>query len=202
MQTDEALLEQIRCGELSAFDDLILAHQDRVYGLCLRMCGNREDAFDLSQEVFLRVFRALGAFKSESTFTTWLYRLTMNVCLDHLRKTLKRREIIQMELNAEGDPPDVPDERFAPESAWAQTELRENISKALTRLTPEHRSIVILRDIQQFSYAEIAEILACEEGTVKSRLFRAREALRRTLSHDGNLLQQAPSNQAKGGTAS
>ena len=190
--SDLELIENIREGDLSAFETLVLAHQDRVYGLCLRMCGNREDAFDLSQEIFLRVFRSLKNFKGDSTFSTWLYRLSTNVCLDHLRRTLKRRAILQMELNA-AELAECTDDRFAPEKAWDHIELRESIAQALTQLTPEHRAIIILRDIHQLSYIQISEVLDCGEGTVKSRLFRAREALRKVISREGNLLKKPTS---------
>jgi RNA polymerase sigma-70 factor (ECF subfamily) len=201
---DRALAERAARGEEAAFEALVNAYQKRVYTLAFRMTHSREDAFDLSQEIFLRVYRALPRFKAESSFSTWLYRLASNVCLDHVRKAARRREQPMSAWEEEGasQPVEWPDTRYSPEMVYEKTELREAVAEAMDQLTPEHRIILTLRDIERLSYAEIAAALDMGEGTVKSRLARARASLCRILTARGNFFEDRaskPSNPPPGG---
>ncbi|MDR0380944.1 MAG: sigma-70 family RNA polymerase sigma factor [Oscillospiraceae bacterium] len=192
---DRALVERAARGEEAAFEALVNAYQKRVYTLAFRMTHSREDAFDLSQEIFLKVYRALPRFKAESSFSTWLYRLASNVCLDHARKAARRREqpMSAWEQEGESQPVEWPDMRYSPEAVYEKAELREAVAEAMDKLTPEHRIVLTLRDIERLSYAEIAAALELEEGTVKSRLARARAALCRILTAHGNFFENRAS---------
>ncbi|MCL2747097.1 MAG: sigma-70 family RNA polymerase sigma factor [Oscillospiraceae bacterium] len=186
---DEArLIARAAGGDQGAFETLVKNYEKQVYSLALRMSRNRDDAYDLSQEVFLRVYRALPSFMGDSSFSTWLYRLSHNICLDHLRKTKRRRELpltLPSEDGGEERERDLPDTRYDPERQWEKKELQEAIAHAMGSLRPDQRAVLTLREIQGLSYDEIADVLALPAGTVKSRLARAREALREILISQG-----------------
>lgn len=180
--TDQELVSAARGGDQSAFAALVEANQGRVYALALRMTGNPEDAADLTQEAFLSAWRALGSFQGQAAFSTWLYRLTSNACIDFLRREKRRAAFsMTMEEGGEDRQAQVPDERWSPDRALERSELRLELERALGELTPEHRQVLLLRETEGLSYAEIAQALEVEEGTVKSRLARARLALRERL---------------------
>jgi len=152
------------------------------------MTGSQEDAEDLAQEAFLKAYQSLAGFKGESGFGPWLYRLTSNVCIDHLRREKRREKSSLTYLDESGAQMEleVPDERFMPEAAFERRQVQESIQRGLDTLTPEHRNILILREINGLSYDEIAEALGLEAGTVKSRISRARLALSKFLLGEGN----------------
>ncbi|MDD4494047.1 MAG: sigma-70 family RNA polymerase sigma factor [Eubacteriales bacterium] len=179
------LLKRSKSGQMDAFESLIKEHQKRVYNIALRMLGNPEDAYDAAQEVFLRVYKSLHGFKGQSSFSTWIFRITKNVCLDELRKR-NRRNFISIDKEIEyGDGSvqmQIEDERPTPEEAAERAELSNNIKDAISMLPEQHRILIILRDIQNFSYEEIAGILQIPDGTVKSRINRARSALREIIN--------------------
>ena len=187
---EKTAIARARDGDIAAFERLVRLHETRVYTLALRMTGDPTDAFDVSQDAFLRLHGTLGSYRGESAFSTWLYRLTTNVALDFLRKRKRRasREIPMSALGGDGEaaPPDIPDPD-TPERALERSVLRESLQEALDTLTPEHRQILLLREIGGLSYEEIAESLGLETGTVKSRLARAREQMRVQLTASGNL---------------
>lgn len=182
------LVRQAQRGDESAFEQLVLRHQKRVYNYCLRMTGNPEDAMDLSQESFLRAYRALGSFKGDSSFSTWLYRLTANCCVDFLRKQKRRRTLSLTMVDGDGEETvlDLEDPGETPQRAAERSEMQQAIRMALNRLSDDHRSILTLREINGLSYGEIAESLGISEGTVKSRISRARNELCRYLRAFGN----------------
>lgn len=185
---EKAIIEQVLAGDSNAFGQLVEQYQDRVYNLALRMCGNRDDAFDLAQDAFFRAWRGLAGFQFESSFSTWLFRLTANVCLDWLRAK-KRRPVVSLTTVDDEDEEvqlDLPDPGKSPEELLLAAEDRAALVKALNALPVEYRQILTLRAIDDLSYAEIAEILKLREGTVKSRLSRARTALRNKLLQNGN----------------
>jgi len=198
---DPELVTRAAGGDPAAFESLVKTYEKSVYTLALRLSRNREDAFDLSQEIFLRVFRSLPGFKGQAAFSTWLYRLAYNICLDHARKTGRRREQPLTKPTEDGSeqPMEWPDLRYSPEQQWEKKELRTAVAKAMERLTPDQRAILTLREIQNFSYDEIAAVLNLPPGTVKSRLARAREALREILISKGNFFESKPSKPTKGG---
>lgn len=196
--TEQELVALAKQGDQDAFAQLVQANQNKIYSLALRMTGNPEDGADLAQEAFLKAWRSLPTFQEESSFSTWLYRLTSNLCIDFLRKEKRRKAAvttISLDDDEEDSPPmEVADHRFTPETEVERRELRAAMSRALHSLSDEHRRILILREVEGLSYTEIAEALELEEGTVKSRIARARISLRNILQKDGNFSPPASSN--------
>lgn len=191
---DSQLVERCLRGEQGAWDDLIRQYNRRVYGLCYRFTNRDNEAQDLTQEVFLRVFRTLGSFRSgEGCFAVWLTRLTRNLLVDHYRRTKHERVTDALE-----DKLAVLEERTAQisrtDGLLAGREAGELLQAALQKLSPELRETVILRDLQELEYREIAQVLQVPEGTVKSRLNRGRAELARVLKRKSG--GYAPSNRA------
>lgn len=185
---DKEVIEQVLGGDNNAFGLLVEKYQTKVYNLALRMSGNEDDAFDLSQEAFLRAWRNLGSFQFESSFSTWLFRLSSNICLDFLRAK-KRRAVVSLTVTSDEDEEtqlDLPDSGPTPEEAALASEDRRILMAAINSLPADQRQIITLRAINDLSYSQIAEILQIQEGTVKSRLSRARTALRNKLLQNGN----------------
>ncbi len=174
--SDQTLIERYLAGDVDAFDQLMAAHENRVFSVCLRIMGNRDAALDASQETFITLFRKAGQFKGDSAFSTWLYRVAVNTCYDQLRKQ-KRRQTDP--LPDDRDPPDPKsDDRLT------SVEVRSEIEEALAALPDEFRAAVILSDLEALPLATVAEALEIPVGTVKSRVFRGRRLLAETL---GNL---------------
>lgn len=178
---DSTLVERCLSGDDTAWEGLVRTHTRRVYGLCYRFTGRDSDAQDLTQDVFLRVFKALGGFRStEGSFATWLTRLTRNLLIDHYRRTRNERATDSIEDQL----PRVEEGFVAvsrPDTALAGREASGLLQGALAKLSPELRETIILRDLQDMEYREIADILGIPEGTVKSRLNRGRAELARLL---------------------
>ena len=193
--TEQELVQAAQQGDQGAFSRLVEANQGKIYSLCFRMTGNPDDAADLTQEVFLSAWRGLGKFGGQSTFSTWLYRLAANACIDFLRRE-KRRSALSMTLEDgedEDHQADLPDERWSPERELERKELRNAVQKGLLTLSPEHRQVLLLRETEGLSYQEIGQALDLEEGTVKSRIARARLALKDYLQKSGNFSSFPPS---------
>ena len=191
----------LKSGDIREFEKLVLLCEKRVYNLALRYANNESDAMDISQEVFLRVYRGLGNFKEESSITTWVYRITVNAAIDMVRK--KERHI-ESSLTGYGEDEekeqDIIDTSHSPELEYDKIELRETMNSAIKMLSEEHQQVIIMRDINGMNYTEISEILNIEEGTVKSRLFRARSHLRTILTDKGNISLRNSSKNQKGGS--
>ena len=188
-EEEERVIFRVLAGDANAFESLVLANQRKVYNLCFRMTGNASDAEDLAQDAFIRAYNSLGSFKGESSFSKWLYRLTSNVCIDHLRRE-KRRDVGSLTYQDEAgvvQELEVPDMRFAPEPALERREVGTGIQQGLNRLSPEHKEILIMREIEGLSYEEIGAILGLTPGTVKSRISRARLNLSKFLLTTGNI---------------
>ena len=181
LDPDSSLVERCLSGDDSAWEDLVRIHSRRVYGLCYRFTGREPDAQDLSQEVFLRVFRSLKSYRSdEGAFITWLSRVTRNLLIDHYRRTKHERATDSIEEQL----PMIEETMAAsarPEGMLAGREASEVLQSALGRLTPDLREAVILRDLQGLEYREMAQVLKVPEGTVKSRINRGRAELARVL---------------------
>lgn len=201
MSSEKALVQKAKAGDRDAFAALVSAYEGKIYNLALRYLGNREDAMDASQEVFLRVFRFLPGFQEESGFSTWIYRIGVNVCKDMLAKRSRRNELPLEIPDDEEDyrTAEVSDSRYDPEAIAQQADLRKTLADAIGDLPQQQREMIVLRDIQGLSYEEIAQVLALESGTVKSRLSRARENLRKKLLQSGNIFDASPSKLSKGG---
>jgi RNA polymerase sigma-70 factor, ECF subfamily len=182
LDPDFSLVARCLRGEETAWEDLVRLHTRRVYGLCYRFTGNGSEAQDLTQEVFLRVFRTLGTFRSaEGSFATWLARVTRNLLIDHYRRTRQDRatDSIEEQLPVLEEVGAAAAER--PDHAVAGREASEILQLTLRKLSPDLREAVILRDLQEMEYREIAEVLSIPEGTVKSRINRGRAELARLL---------------------
>jgi len=183
---EKVWIQRAQKGDAAAFEQLVTAYERKVYALALRSTGSEADAADLTQEVFLRAWRSLNSFRGDSTVSTWLYRITMNICIDFSRK--KSLQLVPL-ADEEGNELPLPDRRTAnsPEAALENQELSRELNTALKQLTPEHRQAILLRDVSGLTYQEIGRMLALEEGTVKSRLARARRNLRNILIKRGNI---------------
>lgn len=186
MTDEQELMRRARKGETAAFEQIVTGYERKVYALALRSTGSEADAADLTQEVFLRAWRSLDKFRGDSSVSTWLYRITMNLCIDHSRKNRLQTAPLTDEEGTELPLPDTCPAN-SPEAALDSRELSRELNAALGELTEEHRKIVLLRDVSGLSYQEIGSLLALEEGTVKSRLARARRNLRAILLKRGNI---------------
>ncbi|WP_027621308.1 sigma-70 family RNA polymerase sigma factor [Acetivibrio clariflavus] len=184
ISNEKDLVERAKSGELEAFEQLIIGCQKKVFNIAFRMVGNYDDANELAQEVFIKAFRSIKNFKGDSSFSTWIYRITANVCLDELRKR-KNRTIVSLDQDIELNDGDVkrqmPDNAPTPDMEAESNEVKSIVNESIQQLPDDYKSMIILRDIQGFSYDEISKIVNCPEGTVKSRINRARQALKKIL---------------------
>ena len=190
MTVDE-LARRAAGGDEDAFAQLVGLHEKKVYGLALRMCGNPEDAADAAQEAFLAAWKGLPRFRGEAGFSTWLYRLTSNAAIDHLRRVKRQRG--EVSLDGGGPGLDAVDDAPSPQAQAEETELREAVAEGLSMLSEDHRQALLLRELRGLSYEEIASELRVDLGTVKSRISRARGSLRKNLVKNGNLSGYLPS---------
>jgi RNA polymerase sigma-70 factor (ECF subfamily) len=178
---EKDLIRKAKQGDMLAFEELILKHEKIVYNLALRMMNHSEDAMDISQEVFLKAYRSLSNFDERSAFSTWLYRITHNTCIDEIRKR-KGKQTYSLEEDLESEDGSmqrqVADDGDTPEESLMRKEQKSEILRALDTLSEEHKAAIILRDVKGLSYEEIAEILELSLGTVKSRINRARNQLK------------------------
>lgn len=179
---DRTLVERCQAGDLSAFEPLVDKYRQRVWRLAHNVLRDREEAWDVAQEAFIRAYQALGSFRGQSAFYTWLFRIVMNLAADRVRQRAARGRAFGIERVPEEDWERVmTDQGGGPDSAAAQTEDRERITKALETLSEDHRTIIMLSDLEGLSYREIAEVLDVPMGTVMSRLHNARKRLRDAL---------------------
>lgn len=189
-ENEKVLLDRAKAGEIAAFEQLIEAYQRKIFNIALRMVGNYDDAGDLAQEVLIRIYKSIRSFKEQSSFSTWVYRITTNVCLDEIRKR-KNRKVISLDEEIQVEDGEmkrqVESNEPSPEDTAEKSELQKLVGDAINDLPEDHRSVIILRDIQGFSYEEIAQMLQCPEGTIKSRINRARQALKNILQNKREL---------------
>jgi RNA polymerase sigma-70 factor, ECF subfamily len=180
---DFTLIRSIQAGDHQAFESLVRRYQRQVANLIYVTMGGRDDAEDIAQEVFIRVYRSLPKFKFDASFFSWLYRITMNLCIDEIRKRKIRRVLSLNYLTEDTLEKSRKSKDYTMASDLVLTEeKRQVIQSALQRLTPEHREVLVLREYQDLSYNEIAETLGLRLEAVKSRIFRARMELKNLLN--------------------
>jgi len=181
---ESILIKKAKQGNQMAFEKLILQHEKRVYNIAYRMFYNESDALDMTQEVFLRVFQKINQFEDNAAFSTWLYRITVNTCIDEIRKRTGK-ETYSMDEPRETEEGNMIRQysvtEKGPEELYLEKERMEALHEAIQLLPEEYKTVIILRDLQNFSYQEIADILSCSLGTVKSRIARGRMQLKNIL---------------------
>ena len=182
--SDWELVQQTRAGDRDAFRELVERYQRRIGALALGMLRNREDALDIVQETFARAYQNLDRFKGDAAFYTWVYRIAVNLCVDHQRRTTKQA-LAPLEVDDRGAGPALalpdgprPDQPFA---RARDAEIARRMHDAIRELTPEHRAVILLREVEGLSYEEISQALDCPKGTVMSRLHYARRQLQGRL---------------------
>lgn len=180
------LVERARAGDMEAFASLVAHYERKVFNMAYRLTNHYEDASDIAQEAFVRVYTRLGEFRGDSSFSTWLYRIVQNACMDEIRRR-KRQTIMSLDQPVEADDGEMfrqlkDEEGDGPEEALERRELQAEVQRAISRLDDHFRTVLVMRDIQGLSYNEIADILGENLGTVKSRLNRARNALKEQLA--------------------
>jgi RNA polymerase sigma-70 factor (ECF subfamily) len=176
---------KVQQGDLAAFDELVLKYRQRLFSVIYNLTSNREDTADLVQETFIKAFRSIGRFKCHSSFFTWLYRIGVNTTLSHLKKNKARRFFSFEKLNEEAYREDVFEALYSSATSDKPTllkELQQKLNEALQKLSNKHRTIVVLFELEGLSHKEIAEIIKCSEGTVRSRLHYAKQQLQGYLS--------------------
>lgn len=182
---DLVLVQRAQQGDMVAYDELVRRYQDRVYATIYHMTGNHEDAVDLAQEAFIKGFQALKSFKGDSSFYTWVYRIAVNKTINFLkaRKNKSHLSLNDMDFNAENNPDMVSlVSENTPRRDAGLSELQGKLNEAMLKLSPVHRLVVTLHDVQGLAHEEIASIMDCNAGTVRSRLFYARQQLQAYLS--------------------
>lgn len=178
------LIKRCQQGDADAFDELVEKYQSQIINIAYGMLSNTEDAYDAAQEVFVKIYKSIGSFKGKSSLSTWIYRIVSNVCNDMLRK--RQRSAAAVSINSVRDNDDdkdleLVDDAPTPEELLELGEAQRTLRLAISELSAEYREILTLSDIEQLRYEEIADILKCPVGTVKSRLNRARNALKKKL---------------------
>lgn len=200
-EQETQIVRRVLEGDVNAFEDLVTEHEKGVYAIAQRMTGNAEDAADMTQETFIKAYNSLSSFRGDSKFSVWLYRIATNVCLDFLRSRSRKPTVSLSVEDDDGEETqmDIADESQSPEQLLERGLTRDAVRRGLKSLSPEYRQILLLREIQGLSYEEIAEALALEVGTVKSRIFRARKRLCAFLLQDGNIPDFSASGKMEGG---
>jgi RNA polymerase sigma-70 factor (ECF subfamily) len=181
---DDALVQAARQGELAAFEELVFRHRDQIYARAFSMMRHEQDAVDFSQEAWIKGWQRLAQFQGDSSFTTWMTRITINLCLDHLRKQKRHRadSIEELDEDSGGVERHMPVVVVNPTAGLERAEMRKKIDLALEQLTVEHRTVLVLHEFEDMDYKSIAKTVGCSIGTVMSRLFYARRKMAVLLS--------------------
>lgn len=189
---DEVVIRNAQDGDVEAFEEIVEKYQSMIYNLSYRMLGNPDDAQEASQEVFIRIYKSINKFKFDSKFSTWVYRITNNYCLDLIRKNKNDTVYIEKEIQTEDGniQRELPDEGISVENSVIRSEKIELVRKAILKLPSEYRAVVVLRDLEGESYSDIANVLSLPEGTVKSRINRGRRELKNILERDTELFSE------------
>jgi len=182
---EKALIEKCQSGQVEAFEELILGYEKKAYNIAYKIVRNEQDAMDASQEAFIKVYKSIHNFKFQSSFSTWLYRIVMNAALDMQRKN-KNKTLSLNEMYDDGkEKIELVDTNDTPEEYLERKISKEIVIKGIQQLEEDHKTAIILRDVEGFKYNEIAEILSCSTGTVKSRISRGRLKLKEWIKMQG-----------------
>lgn len=198
--SEKKIIEKVLGGDANAFEELVLKYEKTVYNLALRMVGDRDDAFDMTQEAFIKAYGSLSSFRGDSKFSVWIYRIATNVCLDFLRSK-SRKQQVSLTVSDDDDEDaqlDIPDPSSAPEQQLIKKISMQSVEEGLKTLPDKQRQILVMRELGGMSYAEIGKALSLKEGTVKSRIFRARKRLCTFLLDSGNIPDSLASKGMKG----
>ena len=196
---ENEIIRSVLRGNVNDFEKLVTAYEKNVYNIALRMVGDPDDAADMTQETFIKAYRALSGFRGDSKFSSWLYRIASNVCLDFLRSRSRHPQVSLSTVDEDDRATfELPDMRQNPEEQLMKKLGMEAVRRGLEQLPEQQRQILVLRELGGLSYAELAQTLGLEEGTVKSRIFRARKRLCALLLCDGNISDGAASVSGKG----
>ncbi len=181
---DKTLVRDAQRGDMAAFEELVARHRDKIYARAFSMMRNEDTAIDLSQEAWVKAWQRLGQFQGDASFATWLTRITINLCLDQLRKQKRQRaeSIEEMDEESGGVERQMPVITTNPTERLERGELRQRIDEALGKLSDEHRTVLVLHEFEEMEYKEIARTMGCSIGTVMSRLFYARRKLAALLA--------------------
>ena len=200
-QEEAQVIERVLAGDVNAYEQLVTQYEKSVYNLALRMVDNPEDAADMAQDAFIKAYNSLTGFRGDSKFSVWLYRIVSNVCLDFLRKQSRRPAVSLSVEDDDGEDVqlDVPNDSMSPQQMLERKLTREAVREGLKQLPEDYRQILLLRELQGLSYDEIAQTLDIGVGTVKSRIFRAREKLCAFLNENGNIPEYVSSSNKRGG---
>lgn len=188
--SDEELVEKIKKGDVDAYEEIVKKYENKVFGIIYHMIKNQNDVEDLAQEVFIKVYKNLPRFKGDSSLYTWIYKITVNLCLDEMKK---RKNIVYLDEKLEVEDGEL--ERELPSSdktqveLYEEKELKEKLHKCICKLPEKQKVMIVLRDIKGFSYEEISEITSIKLGTVKSQINRARLKLKELLDEEGTFLE-------------
>ena len=198
---ENEIIRSVLRGNVNDFEKLVTAYEKNVYNIALRMVGDPDDAADMTQETFIKAYRSLSSFRGDSKFSSWLYRIASNVCLDFLRSRSRHPQVSLSSSDEDGRTAfELPDMSRNPEEQLMKKLSMEAVRRGLEQLPEQQRQILVLRELGGLSYAELAQTLGLEEGTVKSRIFRARKRLCALLLRDGNISGGAASVSGKGGS--
>lgn len=177
---EKYLIHRAQAGDIDAFESLARQYQNKIYALALRMIQNQQDALDVSQNVLIKIYRKIHLFRGQSSFATWVYRIAKNACLDFLRA--QKKSVSLEELSESGYEIQSFTQKDDPEKSFEAKEQTQKLIALVMALPEAQRRLIVLRDIEGYSYEEIGDLLSLQPGTVKSRLFRARNRLRKMLA--------------------
>lgn len=179
--SETELIRLCQEGDMDAFNTLVEKYQTQVINIAYGMLSDKEDACDAAQEAFVKIYKSIGSFKGKSALSTWIYRIVSNVCNDMLRKRRRNANTVSISVQDDSKDMEITDSAPTPEELLELSEQQRILRTAITELSAEYREIITLSDIEQLRYEEISEILKCPVGTVKSRLNRARNALKKKI---------------------
>lgn len=195
MTDDKALIKKAQKGDTGAFEKILKNYENVIYGIAYRYAGSQDDAADMAQEIFIKMFRNINGFRFKSKLSTWIYRVAVNTCIDMIKKSDRDKAAYSLDdgyTDDEGEMcyGEIADTSLLPDEVIIKGEVKDAVNTALSCLSEDYRTVIILRDMQGLTYDEIAEVIDCSVGTVKSRISRGRKNLREILSQNRELFEK------------